>query len=240
MTHISLTINPGEVVRDIYIDDIMVRRIMPGMIGTADDASYCDSFYDTLCDQKLTESIEKAKTGVYKVKVDPNVQYTFAATVTGKKGSKSNVILSFDGKNPLPISEIGAPAAQIKAESTSKRYAYSFVTDNSGYLYIAVNNNEGAIKLEDVNLFRAYSLSTNVAIGSKTKIQEYLSVNNVEGLKKLPLLGDTPPSTVEEFGYDEENPSTGDNAALPLTLIFTTALFACGIPFKKKKGGERI
>ena len=235
MTHISLTINPGEVVRDIYIDDILVRRIMPGTIGTADDASYCDSFYDALCDQNLTESVEKAKTGVYKVKVDPNAQYTFAATVLGKNGSKSNIMLSFDAKNPLPISEKGAPSANITSNGNSKRYAYSFVTDNSGYLYLLVNNDDGALKVEDVNLFRAYSLSTNIAIGSENKIQEFLSVNNQQGLKKLPLLGETPPSLDGDAEYYDENPSTGSNTVLPFTLIFITALFSCGLLFKKKR-----
>lgn len=237
MTQISLTINPGEIVRDIYVDDILVKRILPGVTGTAEDASYCDDFYDVIADQKLTKAIETAVSGVYKVAVEPNAQYTFAATVKSQKGSASKLWLSFDEQAgaALPISEAGAPAAVISSKGGESRYSYSIVTDKSGYLYIHIENDDGSMQLEDVQLFRTVSVSTNLPMGFETKPQTKLAVNTGTALNRLTLLGDLP----AEDTTDTESPETGSLPIWPAVLIFVTTLALSVLTLKSRKGGEQ-
>ncbi len=237
MTKLGLTINPGEIVRDIYVDDILVKRLNPGVVADASDASYCDEFYDVLAEQDLVKTISAAKSGAYKVKVDPMTQYTFAATVKGNKNSK--IYLSNDGVTPIGKSDKDSPEAVITASKTETRYAYTFISDKSGYIYIVVENDDGSMMIEDPQIFRTASISTNLPIGLEAKPLMSLNENKVGKLTELKLLGESANAGAEGDAATGESPETGSSPILPMLLVFITALTFCGLLFKTKKGGEQ-
>ena len=126
-------------------------------------------------------------------------QYNFGITVNSLKKSNSRIFLSLDGVNPMPQSDPTAPSAIISADGSLGRYGINFISDASGYVYIVIENDDGALTLKDPYMFIALSLSASLPMGRAEKqVVGILSVNINKGeLKKLFVFDD------EEEGEQE-------------------------------------
>lgn len=235
-TQLSLTFNGGKVIPDIYLDDICLKELKPGTVNLATDSSYSEAPYNLFETEKLTSQVTAGKTTVIKIPVIKQLQYTFGITVERLKKSSSRVFLSFDGVNPMAASIDGAPTSIISADGNGGRYGIDFISDASGYVYLVIENDDGALKLSDPYLFNTNSLSTIYPMGMAEKPGvSGLSVNKNKGeLKELVVFG----SQAEEELMGE-SPATGSESVLPILLLFFTTLISCVLLFKFKKGGEQ-
>lgn len=235
-TQLSLTFNGGKVIPDIYLDDILLKELKPGTLNLSSDASYSEAPYNVFENEKLTSKVTANKTTVIKLPVKKQFQYTFGITVESLKKSNSRIFLSFDGVNPMPISDVTAPFSVITADGVGGRFGIDFISDASGYVYLVIENDDGALKLSDPYLFNTNSISANLPMGKAEKPEVgTLSVNANKGhLEKLVVFGST-----EEEALIGENPVTGSGTVLPVVLLFFTTLISCVLLLKSKKGGEQ-
>ncbi|MBQ3088220.1 MAG: hypothetical protein IJC36_01160 [Clostridia bacterium] len=235
-TQLSFTFNGGKMIPDIYLDDILLRELKPGVINYSNNASYSETYYNVFENEGLTNQVNKSKTTVIKIPVSKQLQYTFGLSIASLKKSNSRVFLSFDGVNPMNPSDVGAPSAIFTSDGKSRRVGIDFISGSEGYIYLVIENDDGSLKLSDPYLFNTASLSTNLAMGMKNKPSaKTLSVNANKGeLLKLIVFGSD-----EEFELLGDNPSTGSQTVIPVIMLAFTLLIACILLVKFKKGGEQ-
>ncbi len=224
----SMIWNAGENNLDMYIDDIVLRKIVPGVVYSAEDTSYCEDFYNTFIDNGILDDISGAKSGVYKIPVQKDVFYTFGLDVVkANASSNSRIFVSFDGVNPLPLGVSTAPSSIITGTTKFGRYAYDFVTNSSGYVYVVIENDDGALKISDPTLFLAYRLTKSENKGVAQDPNQSFLTHNGE-LAELWVLGAN-----ESVG---ENPSTGSSSVFGALCILILALLISvwAIRFKKE------
>lgn len=237
-TQLSLTFNGGKVIPDIYLDDICLKELKPGTLNYSNNASYSEHYYNVFNTKGLTAEVEKGKTTVIKLPVKKQYQYTFGITVESLKKSNSRVFLSLDGVNPMAASDVGAPSAVISADGTTRRYGIDFISSADEFIYLVIENDDGALKLSEPYLFTTKSLSTNLSMGYELKPNAAaLSVNTDNGeLTELVVFGS---KAEQELIGDNGNPVTGSESVLPVILLAFTLLIACVTLVKLKKGGEQ-
>ena len=191
-TKLSITFNGGQVIPDIYLDDILLKELKPGVVNYANDASYCEDCFNILPSNGAVEKITNSKTTVVKIPVLNQQQYILGVTVSSRQKSKSRIFLSFDGVNPMQGSDPNAPSAIISSDGNFGRYGINFISNTSGYVYLVIENDDGALTLSDPYLFLANSISTNLPMGRAEKpITGILSVNVNKGyFKKLFVFDD--------------------------------------------------
>ena len=255
-TQISIGFNAGETVLNLYLDDIYLKEILPGTVGYANDLSYCENPYNIVKQQGLQKKVTSGKSAVIKLPVKEQTMYTFGITVNSSKMSNSKIFLSTDGVTPMAKSMDNAPTAIISADGKSGRYGINFVSDNTGYVYLVIQNDDGALTLKDPMLFNTVSISTELPIGRKTMQKTELSVNKNVKLENIKLLGEEGSSgggtetanndnsadsgsdytDTENYG---DNPLTGSETVLPAVMLFITLALALIVLAKFKKGGEQ-
>ena len=235
-TQLSFTFNGGKVIPDIYLDDILLKELKPGTLNLSSDASYSEAPYNVFENEKLTSKVTANKTTVIKLPVKKQFQYTFGITVESLKKSNSRIFLSFDGVNPMPLSDVTAPFSVITSDGVGGRFGIDFISDTSGYVYLVIENDDGALKLSDPYLFNTNSISANLPMGKAEKPEVgTLSVNANKGhLEKLVVFGST-----EEEALIGDSPATGSRSVAPVLLLFFTTLISCVLLLKSKKGGEQ-
>ncbi len=237
-TQLSFTFNGGKTIPDIYLDDILLKELKPGTLNYSNNASYSEHYYNVFDTKGLTAEVEKGKTTVIKLPVKKQYQYTFGLTVESLKKSNSRVFLSLDGVNPMAASDVGAPSAIISSDGTNGRIGIDFISGADEFIYLVIENDDGALKLSEPYLFTTKSLSTNLSMGYELKPNAAaLSVNTDNGeLTELVVFGS---KAEQEIIGDDNNPVTGSESVLPVILLAFTLLIACVTLVKFKKGGEQ-
>ena len=255
-TKVSIGFNAGETVLNLFLDDVYLKEILPGTVGYANDLSYCENPYNIVKQQGLQKKVTSGKSAVIKLPVKEQTMYTFGITVNSSKMSNSKIFLSTDGVTPMAKSMDNAPTAIISADGKSGRYGINFVSDNTGYVYLVIQNDDGALTLKDPMLFNTVSISTEIPIGRKTMQKTELSVNKNVKLENIKLLGEEGSSgggtetanndnsadsgsdytDTENYG---DNPLTGSETVLPAVMLFITLALALIVIAKFKKGGEQ-
>lgn len=210
---VCLTFNAQSKMPEMWLDDIALAEIMPGGLEDNDEYLYSAELYNELPTDVL-KAISAAKSGVYKLPVSAMTRYTFAATVSSKKASASRLFLSTDGVSPMEPSDPASGAVMIaKADGKTTRHAFRFVSDRSGYVYLVIQNDDGALQIEAPQLFQTYSLSTALPMGY-TEAPE-------TGLQAPDSL-----TALRVFGADgADSPETGDHKpVLPAMLLLVLSL----------------
>ena len=260
-TQISIGFNAGETVLNLFLDDVYLKEILPGTVGYANDLSYCENPYNIVKQQGLQKKVTSGKSAVIKLPVKEQTMYTFGITVNSSKMSNSKIFLSTDGVTPMAKSMDNAPTAIISADGKSGRYGINFVSDNTGYVYLVIQNDDGALTLKDPMLFNTVSISTGLPIGRKTMQKTELSVNKNVKLENIKLLGEedgksngstnSSEETLDNSNSDAadnntadytdygDNPTTGSETVLPAIMLFITLALALIVLAKFKKGGEQ-
>ena len=260
-TKVSIGFNAGETVLNLFLDDVYLKEILPGTVGYANDLSYCENPYNIVKQQGLQKKVTSGKSAVIKLPVKEQTMYTFGITVNSSKMSNSKIFLSTDGVTPMAKSMDNAPTAIISADGKSGRYGINFVSDNTGYVYLVIQNDDGALTLKDPMLFNTVSISTELPIGRKTMQKTELSVNKNVKLENIKLLGEedgksngstnSSEETLDNSNSDAadnntadytdygDNPTTGSETVLPAIMLFITLALALIVLAKFKKGGEQ-
>ncbi len=227
---VCLTFNAQSKMPEMWLDDIALKELAPGGIEDNKEYTYVSNLYNELSADALSQ-IEKAKTGVYRLPVEVMNRYTFAATLSGKESASSRIFLSFDGINPMEPSDSASGAVMMaKADGETTRHAFRFISNQSGYVYLIIKNDDGAIKLSDVQLFQSYSLSTARPMGYDKMPKRGLK--EPDSLIPLKVLSETGDGFVFEELSEEyaASPQTGDiKAVLPALLCLLSAFAIIGI-----------
>lgn len=213
---VCLTFNAQSKMPEMWLDDIALAEVLPGGLENNSEYRYSAEMYNELSTDMLRD-IAAGKSGVYKLPIAAMTRYTFAATVGSTKQSASRLFLSQDGVAPMEPSDPASGAVMIaKADGTTTRYAFRFVSDRSGYVYLVIQNKDGALQIEAPQLFQTYSLSTAQPMG-------YAEAPGI-GLKPPKVL-----TALRVFGTTDtqaaEAPATGDTVeVLPALLSLLLAL----------------
>lgn len=173
---IDCSANPPE----MWLDDISIKEVKAGGVLVDNSATYSEDMYnilgkDTYAD--VTEELSSANTGAYRVEVSNGTVYTFGVTASGSSSSNSRVFLSFDGVNPMSANDMEALDMVVTPNGEETRYGLQFMSDDSGYVYIVVENGDNTMSLEMPYLFRTYSMSTSRPMGFDKAPDKNLSVN---------------------------------------------------------------
>ena len=133
----------------------------------------------------------------------------------------------------MPNTSEAVPAL-IEANSQNRRYSVEFVTNNSGYVYLVIENDDNALSISEVMLFKSYAPSSGRLVESAEPIDRTLSVNNkITKLEKLPTsISDA--ENIEKI----ESPATGDSLT-PLIILVVTFVISAAFLVLTKKGGEQ-
>lgn len=223
-TSVTVTLNGSSRMPEMYLDDITLKEVTPGGVRLTNNSSYSESAYNLLSKGDYAKQITASKTAKIKIPLEPLTRYTFGITVNSSKISNSKIYLSFDGETMMSDSNFAQNAPDMCALSNGKttRYGFEFVSSSNNYIYIVIENDDGALTLEDPYLFKSLSASTVRAMGHSEKPDTSLSVNSNEGLKKLSALNG------DAFGGSaESSPSTGSSSILPFVLAFIISLITC-------------
>ncbi len=210
---VSLCFNLGAVHPDIYLDDILLKEIKPGLLSTT-PLSFCEEPYNLLNSESAGD-LHSSKTSVVKIAVEPSTLYTFGVSTAG--GSlQDKLYLSFDGKSAIKMSDSGVNINPvIYGDSGTKRQAFRFVSDSSGYVYVVFKNISGDMKLNDAMLFRSSSISTGRDMGYEQNPN--ISEPAAEDIKSLALIGQ---EELFILGLSTGSvPNTGGGAALTAYII---------------------
>ena len=210
---VSLCFNLGAVHPDIYLDDILLKEIKPGLFS-ATPLSFCEEPYNLLNSESAGD-LHSSKTSVVKIAVEPSTLYTFGVSTAG--GSlQDKLYLSFDGKSAIKMSDSGVNINPvIYGDSGTKRQAFRFVSDSSGYVYVVFKNISGDMKLNDAMLFRSSSISTGRDMGYEQNPN--ISEPAAEDIKSLALIGQ---EELFILGLSTGSvPNTGGGAALTAYII---------------------
>jgi len=236
----TLAFNASEKPYDMWIDDFRVKEILPGTIGSLENAGYSEDMHNVLIKQNFFNKIKEGKSASYKVSVTPSTQYTFGINIESLKKSDSRIFLSYNGVDPIAPSEEGAPVAQFKSNGQNGRYSFDFVSDSTGIVYVVIENNDGALKFNEPALFKYATLSMGRYAGKNEPVDRELSMNkDNEPLKKLSTTGiDNEDFVNTESDDSAENPKTGSSATPFVILILTFALASALLALTKKGGAE--
>ena len=211
-TKINTFFNLAKTTPDAYFDDFKLEAYHPGVFRQT-NVSYCEEPYNEIYQSGVLGKVTAAATGVYKLNVAKNCQYTFGVTAAAQN-SKDKVYLSFDGVTPMKSVVAGVPDAVVTPGSNLRRYSFDFVTNDSGIVYLVVQNPGKTLKLNSSQIFRTLSIAANFTLGSEEN----------------PNLTVAPTPTVEVYDYaglgnpDSTTPDTGDpKGIIPVFLILLMA-----------------
>lgn len=211
-TKINTFFNLAKTTPDAYFDDFKLEAYHPGVFRQT-NVSYCEEPYNEIYQSGVLGKVTAAATGVYKLNVAKNCQYTFGVTAAAQN-SKDKVYLSFDGVTPMKSVVAGVPDAVVTPGSNLRRYSFDFVTNDSGIVYLVVQNPGKTLKLNNPQIFRTLSIAANFTLGSEEN----------------PNLTVAPTPTVEVYDYavsgnpDGTTPDTGDpKSMIPVFLILLMA-----------------
>lgn len=230
-TQISIFINFGNNLKDLYLDDICLEEMKPGVVDNT-ALSYCENPFDLLQKNSAAlAAIASGKSSVTQLQLEPSTLYTFGATV---QGNNAEVYLSTNGSDPLNSSSATQSyTGRIVASGTKTRTGYQFVSPIDGNVYLVLKNN-GSLTLQNVQLFKTKSLSGSAKdIGKEN--DPNIAPEQIGEVTELVAIG----SVAEQNLYHNQTPETGDTGILPAAIILVltagigTILFVTG-----KKGGK--
>lgn len=230
-TQISIFINFGNNLKDLYLDDICLEEMKPGVVDNT-ALSYCENPFDLLQKNSAAlAAIASGKSSVTQLQLEPSTLYTFGATV---QGNNAEVYLSANGSDPLNSSSATQSyTGRIVASGTKTRTGYQFVSPIDGNVYLVLKNN-GSLTLQNVQLFKTKSLSGSAKdIGKEN--DPNIAPEQIGEVTELVAIG----SVAEQNLYNNQTPETGDTGILPAAIILVltagigTILFVTG-----KKGGK--
>lgn len=230
-TQISIFINFGNNLKDLYLDDICLEEMKPGVVDNT-ALSYCENPFDLLQKNSAAlAAIASGKSSVTQLQLEPSTLYTFGATV---QGNNAEVYLSTNGSDPLNSSSATQSyTGRIVASGTKTRTGYQFVSPIDGNVYLVLKNN-GSLTLQNVQLFKTKSLSGSAKdIGKEN--DPNIAPEQIGEVTELVAIG----SVAEQNLYNNQTPETGDTGILPAAIILVltagigTILFVTG-----KKGGK--
>lgn len=230
-TQISIFINFGSNLKDLYLDDICLEEMKPGVVDNT-ALSYCENPFDLLQKNSAAlAAIASGKSSVTQLQLEPSILYTFGATV---QGNNAEVYLSTNGSDPLNSSSATQSyTGRIVASGTKTRTGYQFVSPIDGKVYLVLKNN-GSLTLQNVQLFKTKSLSGSAKdIGKEN--DPNIAPEQIGEVTELVAIG----SVAEQNLYNNQTPATGDTGILPAAIILVltagigTVLFVTG-----KKGGK--
>ena len=228
-TKISMTFNGAKSTPEAWLDDFTLQEVPAGTLSST-TAGYCEEFYNVLQEAGMVSAACGANTQVLQIPVEPMQQYTFGITVKSAVSSSSRVFLSFDGETVMPGSDTSAPSPVISADGKTARCAFDFISDSAPFVYLVIQNDDGALQIETPQLFKTYSMSTLLPMGYE---------ENPNGAFATP-------ATVEELavvgGKNDPasgNPETGAAPLWPTLLLFTTLAAAVGLLLCFRKDGAR-
>ncbi len=230
-TQISIFINFGNNLKDLYLDDICLEEMQPGVVDNT-ALSYCENPFDLLQKNSAAlAAIASGKSSVTQLQLEPSTLYTFGATV---QGNNAEVYLSTNGSDPLNSSSATQSyTGRIVASGTKTRTGYQFVSPIDGNVYLVLKNN-GSLTLQNVQLFKTKSLSGSAKdIGKEN--DPNIAPEQIGEVTELVAIG----SVAEQNLYNNQTPETGDTGILPAAIILVltagigTILFVTG-----KKGGK--
>ncbi len=230
-TQISIFINFGSSLKDLYLDDICLEEMKPGVVANT-ALSYCENPFDLLQkNSSAMAAITSGKSSVTQLQLEPSTLYTFGATV---QGNNAEVYLSANGSDPLNSSSATQSyTGRIVASGTKTRTGYQFVSPIDGNVYLVLKNN-GSLTLQNVQLFKTKSLSGSAKdIGKEN--DPNIAPEQIGEVTELVAIG----SVAEQNLYNNQTPETGDTGILPAAIILVltagiaTILFVTG-----KKGGK--
>ena len=231
-TMISITIDFGKSVADMYIDDLVLEEVEPGITQNT-TLSYCEKPYNLLSNNAAAVSaVNQNKTSVTKISLAPLSLYTFAVTL---QGSGSEVFLSANGSDPIGSSVRGVNySGKITGKAQKARTAYQFVTPSTGEVYLVIKN-KGNLQLSNVMLFQTKSNSgDNWDMGLVQNPN--IAPEQIGMVENLVAIG----SAEEQNLYNGETPATGDAGILPAAIILVlTAGVGIVLLVTGKKGGTR-
>ena len=230
-TQISIFINFANNLKDLYLDDICLEEMKPGVVANT-ALSYCENPFDLLQKNSAAmAAITSGKSSVTQLQLEPSTLYTFGATV---QGYNAEVYLSTNGSDPLNSSSATQSyTGRIVASGTKTRTGYQFVSPIDGKVYLVLKNNS-SLTLQNVQLFKTKSLSGSAKdIGKEN--DPNIAPEQIGEVTELVAIG----SVAEQNLYNNQTPATGDTGILPAAIILVltagigTVLFATG-----KKGGK--
>ena len=228
-TKISMTFNGAKSTPEAWLDDFTLQEVPAGTLSST-TAGYCEEFYNVLQEAGMVSAACGANTQVLQIPVEPMQQYTFGITVKSAVSSSSRVFLSFDGATVMPGSDTSAPSPVISADGKTARCAFDFISDSTPFVYLVIQNDDGALQIETPQLFKTYSMSTLLPMGYE---------ENPNGAFATP-------ATVEELAVvggkndpGSGNPETGAAPLWPTVLLFTTLAAAVGLLLCFRKDGAR-
>ena len=163
--------NAGEATTEMWIDDIILEKMLPGTTSET-DLFYCEDYFNNVGKKENHSDLLEAKSGVYEVDVKDNLVHTFSIIASGK----GSVTLSLDGKNPMPVGATDAPEPTVQFDGTTKSTAINFYSGSTNKVYLIVDNVDN-LKIDELMLFTSKSLNAaEVAMG-------YVDNPNIEYVK---------------------------------------------------------
>lgn len=218
----------------ICLDSVNFVKMQYGVVGDKATASYTGALFNEMNLQKLIDKkSDLSASKVYKINAKPFNMYTIGITAGSSKVSNSKIYLSFDGTNVMPLSEANAPTPVIKADGTrSRRYSYEILTDETGVIYLIVENDDKALQIEDITVFQSLSRSTQLPIGVAN--DPNVSLYAADTLKELRVVGAEDADTATDA-----SPETGEAPVLPVLLIVFALALSTAVLVMLKKGGAQ-
>lgn len=218
----------------ICLDSVVFTKMNYGVVGDKATASYTGALFNEMNLQKLIDKkSDLSASKVYKINAKPFNMYTIGITAGSSKVSNSKIYLSFDGTNVMSLSEADAPEPVIKADGTkSRRYSYEVLTDETGVIYLIVENDDKALQIEDITVFQSLSRSTQLPIGVAN--DPNVSLYAADTLKELRVVGAEDADTATDA-----SPETGEAPVLPVLLIVFALALSTAVLVMLKKGGAQ-
>lgn len=231
-TKASVTVNFGkEISNDVWFDDIRLEEQLPGVLDGAEDGTYCEEPYNQISEEMI-EKITSAKTGAYELQLAPSALYTFGITASGS--NKTSVYLSLDGVNPLEAQNNLGIGSVISPNATEKRYGYTFITNNTGKMYVVVKNPDNSLKLSTPQVFLTNVANTGESMG-------YTEDPNVERMEYdvIDLVVDGQKNSANDTNDTADSdlsPQTGEtNTALVVMLLSVVSALIALLAITKRK-----
>ncbi len=175
----------GATAADFYVDDIVISVTPPMVSEENSKITYCERLYNAVdnegfespasaadwknlsANMKIVKGdalkgshflrVTKGKKYVVQFKVEPNTEYTFAASIRGTKNTVGSIGVTTDkaGK-AYYFNRDGEPASKVvfdPKETTWKRRGFKFLTDGSGEANICIDVTSGTLDIDSVMLF---------------------------------------------------------------------------------------
>lgn len=224
--YVSTSLNANTDPLSFWFDDIQFREIKPGVLENTEE-TYCEELRNIISDDVIS-AIESGKSGKYKVDLLPSEQYVFGVELSASKTTNSRIFLSEDGITPMNASAEGATNAVITTNKSSvQRYGYRFLSPAQGYVYIVVENDDGALNIGVPQMFKNHLITTLYSYGMDYN-PNTVTQKRYDTLKELNTNTD---------GYQisgEQSPSTGSGTVLPIVVLAVTTLLTVLVLWKLK------